>query len=84
MGDVECAGGQWWGWWWCCCCWGGGRNVLSPSVKSVTQSQHITVELSAAIKLLEQTLVQWAEEEEEEEEKSRQGGKGKGKGNRRR
>ena len=42
------------------------------------------MELSAAIKLLEQTLVQWAEEEEEEEEKSRQGGKGKGKGNRRR
>jgi hypothetical protein len=42
---------------------GSSQNVLSPSAESVTQSQHITVELSAAIKLLEQTLSQWAEEE---------------------
>ena len=37
---------------------GSSQNVLSPSAESVTQSQHITVELSAAIKLLEQTLSQ--------------------------
>ena len=47
-----------------------GLGGLSPSAQSMAQSQHTTVELSAAIRLLEQTLLCWSEEQEPKQKDS--------------